>query len=149
MPCLWGVDVLELDLAVTKDDRIVISHDPYIDPQICLDQNGEKLPAAHHDSRSYIGTGKTYDCGTLKNPRFPNQTPSRRKKFLRLKSSSQWSLNLSFQQQKTVEFNIETKFSSRPELSPPPKKFAQLVLTILKNLKWKSEQFCSRLTIEL
>src|SRR5258706_4395733 len=30
-----GVDVLELDMAVTKDDVLVVSHDPLINPALC------------------------------------------------------------------------------------------------------------------
>ncbi len=30
-----GVDVLELDMAVTKDNVIVVSHDPYLHPPVC------------------------------------------------------------------------------------------------------------------
>ena len=32
-----GVDVLELDLAVTKDNVLVVSHDPSLNPVICKD----------------------------------------------------------------------------------------------------------------
>src|SRR4051812_20883008 len=40
-----GVDVLEMDMAVTKDRHIVISHDQYINPVICLGPHGERLAA--------------------------------------------------------------------------------------------------------
>ena len=30
-----GVDVLELDMAVTKDNVVVVSHDPYLEPPVC------------------------------------------------------------------------------------------------------------------
>jgi len=30
-----GVDVLELDMAVTRDNVVVVSHDPYLEPPIC------------------------------------------------------------------------------------------------------------------
>ena len=30
-----GVDALELDLAVTKDEQLVVSHDPLINATIC------------------------------------------------------------------------------------------------------------------
>src|SRR4051812_15830061 len=31
-----GVDYLELDLAVTKDGKLVVSHDPHVSKTICL-----------------------------------------------------------------------------------------------------------------
>ena len=30
-----GVDALEMDMAVTKDNVIVISHDPILEPPVC------------------------------------------------------------------------------------------------------------------
>src|SRR5436853_38759 len=30
-----GADALEMDLAVTRDDVLVVSHDPHINPEIC------------------------------------------------------------------------------------------------------------------
>jgi glycerophosphoryl diester phosphodiesterase len=31
-----GVTTLELDLAVTKDGQVIVSHEPYMNPVICL-----------------------------------------------------------------------------------------------------------------
>ena len=44
-----GVDVLELDVAVTKDNVAVVSHDPLINATIC---SGPKtgIPDSHFDS---------------------------------------------------------------------------------------------------
>ena len=36
-----GVDVLELDMAVTKDDVLVVSHDPLLNPEICQGPRAE------------------------------------------------------------------------------------------------------------
>src|SRR5271170_6278265 len=40
-----GVDVLELDMAVTKDNILVVSHDPYLEPPVC---SGPKPKAMIH-----------------------------------------------------------------------------------------------------
>jgi glycerophosphoryl diester phosphodiesterase len=39
-----GVDTLELDIGVTADDVVVISHDPYLNPLITRDAGGQWLP---------------------------------------------------------------------------------------------------------
>ena len=39
-----GVDVLELDMAVTKDDVIVVSHDPVLEPELCTGPKRETKP---------------------------------------------------------------------------------------------------------
>ena len=40
-----GVDTLELDLAVTKDGVLVISHDPHVNPEICTGPAGAEVAA--------------------------------------------------------------------------------------------------------
>ena len=65
-----GVDVLELDMAVTKDDVVVVSHDPLLNPEIC------KGPSASVPIRTLtLKELRQWDCGALKNPNFPRQQP--------------------------------------------------------------------------
>src|SRR5215467_8549314 len=65
-----GADVLELDLAVTKDNVLVVSHDPRINPAIC---SGPKEHVAIHDLT--LAELRRYDCGAKGNPSFPKQKP--------------------------------------------------------------------------
>ena len=65
-----GVDVLELDMAVTKDDVLVVSHDPLLNPEICT---GPGAPRAIRTLT--LRELRQWDCGALRNPRFPKQTP--------------------------------------------------------------------------
>ena len=70
-----GVTTLELDVVMTRDGVVVVSHDPVISARVCLDPRGRRIgegegPAI--DSLSYTAL-RAYDCGTL-NPdpvRFP------------------------------------------------------------------------------
>ncbi len=63
-----GVSTLELDVIISKDKQVVVSHEPYLNPMICLDPQGRMIPP---------GKGKDYnlykmdyadiarcDCGT-------------------------------------------------------------------------------------
>src|SRR3954451_9199260 len=54
-----GVDVLELDMAVTKDNVLVVSHEPYLAPPICT---GPRPKAAIHDLT--LAEVRQYDCGS-------------------------------------------------------------------------------------
>jgi glycerophosphoryl diester phosphodiesterase len=40
-----GVDALELDVAVTADDVVVVTHDPRLNPDITRTRNGDWLAA--------------------------------------------------------------------------------------------------------
>ena len=121
-------DVLEMDMGVTKDNVIVVSHEPNIVPERCLDAEGNKLKKAVPIRSLTLAEVKKYDCGTLVNPKFPQQLsvpgeriPTLDEVFAMVKASG-------YQAAPKVEFNIETKiFPAEPELSPSATDFARLV----------------------
>lgn len=117
-----GADVLEMDVAVTKDNVLVISHDPHINPQICT---GPHPGIAIHEL-TFAELGE-YDCGALKNPHFPKQTPVPGTHIPTLDAV------LSLSKGNQVQFNIETKsFPDHPELTPPPDVFARMLLDVIR-----------------
>ncbi len=63
-----GADVLELDLAVTKDNQLVVSHDLHMNRKICRGPEGETAIRA-----LTLAEIRAWDCGALKNPEFPRQ----------------------------------------------------------------------------
>lgn len=71
-----GVTTLELDLAVTKDGVLVVSHEPYMNPRICLKPNGAEIVTGDHSYNIYEMNHRelgAYDCGSLYHPGFPDQ----------------------------------------------------------------------------
>ncbi|MEO8657685.1 MAG: glycerophosphodiester phosphodiesterase [Bryobacteraceae bacterium] len=120
-----GVDVLELDMAVTKDNVLVVSHDPRLTSQICRGPVGSNVIR-----ELTLEQLKQWDCGTLKNPGFPKQQP--------VPGTTVPTLDEVFDlgAKGTFEFNIETKiFADKPELTPPPAEFAQLVVDAIRRHK--------------
>jgi glycerophosphoryl diester phosphodiesterase len=65
-----GADVLELDLAVTRDDVVVVSHDPVLPQGIC--RGPKPGPAIRQVTLAEL---REYDCGSLQNPVYPRQMP--------------------------------------------------------------------------
>jgi len=117
-----GADVLEMDVAVTKDNVLVISHDPHINPEIC---KGPHPGVAIHELT--LAELHGYDCGALKNPHFPKQQPVPGTRIPTLDEV----LNLS--RGNDVQFNIETKsFPDHPELTPTPDVFARMLLDVIR-----------------
>jgi len=117
-----GADVLEMDVAVTKDNVLVISHDPHINPEIC---KGPHPGVAIHELT--LAELHEYDCGALKNPHFPKQQPVPGTRIPTLDEV----LNLS--RGNGVQFNIETKsFPDHPELTPTPDVFARMLLDVIR-----------------
>ena len=123
-----GVDVLELDLSVTRDNVVVVSHDPYLEPPIC---SGPKDKVAIREST--LAEVRQWDCGAKQNPGFAKQqtVPGTRMPTL--------DEVFALASKGKFEFNIETKISvQRPELAPPPDEFARLVLEQIRKHRLES-----------
>src|SRR5580658_7683194 len=117
-----GVDFLELDVAVTKDNVAVISHDPLINATIC---SGPKLGIPIHTLT--LAELREYDCGTKKNPGFPDQEPVPGTRIPTLDEVFDLGRGNS------VQFNVETKiFADKPELTPGPEPFTQMILDLVR-----------------
>lgn len=74
-----GVTTLELDVVMTGDQQILVSHEPYMNPEICLDPSGQTLdpasPKAINLFRMPYEQIRQYDCGSKPHPRFTEQRP--------------------------------------------------------------------------
>ena len=72
-----GVTTLELDLAVSKDSQLIVSHDPWLNPDICQNADNTRLSKEEAENRLIwrmtVDEIKKYDCGSLGNPRFLTQ----------------------------------------------------------------------------
>jgi glycerophosphoryl diester phosphodiesterase len=125
-----GADVLELDLGVTKDDRLVVIHDQHVSPDLCLGPGGQKISSPGPAVRSLTFEQiRTYDCGSLPNPRFPRQKLIPGTRIPALEEVFELVRTSKLPAAKKVRFNIETKIvPGLPELSPTPEKFAELVV---------------------
>lgn len=64
-----GVQTLEMDVVITADGLVVVSHEPYFNSDICID-----IPDSLNNiyKLSYARVSEI-DCGSKQNPRFPNQ----------------------------------------------------------------------------
>ena len=117
-----GVDVLELDMAVTKDNMVVVSHDPTLLPKIC---EGPRPGAAIHDLT--LAQLREYDCGKRRNPDFAKQQPVPGTRVPTLDEVFALAPRGDF------DFNIETKiFADKPQLTPSPDEFVRLVLAEIR-----------------
>ncbi len=65
-----GVDALEMDMAVTKDNVIVISHDPILETPVC---SGPRNGVVIHTLT--LAEVRQWDCGAVQNPNFATQKP--------------------------------------------------------------------------
>lgn len=127
-----GVHTLELDVAVSKDNVVVVSHEPYMNPDICLDPEGDTIPES--DGKMYnlhqmtFEEIKKFDCGTKPYAKFPKQ-----QKIKTYKPSLDEVLKQATTLKAAIKFNIEIKSEEAyyGVFSPQPKEFVALVLEVL------------------
>ncbi|MBI3280507.1 MAG: glycerophosphodiester phosphodiesterase [Acidobacteria bacterium] len=120
-----GADVLELDVAVTRDNVLVVSHDPELNPLLC---RGPRPRAVIRELT--LAELRAWDCGALRHPAHPKQRPVPGSRIPTLDEV------LALGSRGRFEYNIETKsFPSRPHLTPPPEEFARRLLEAIRRHK--------------
>ncbi len=130
-----GVTTLELDVGVTRDGQVVISHDQRLNPALTRDATGRWLtspgPPIHTLSLAEL---QRYDVGRLQPGSkyaqgFPAQQPADGERIPTL--DALFALVKS-QGNDRVRFNIETKLTPlAPELAPEPEAFAAALLAVV------------------
>ncbi|MEL6923206.1 MAG: glycerophosphodiester phosphodiesterase family protein [Bacteroidota bacterium] len=73
------VRTLELDLAISKDEQVIISHEPWMSHHICSHPDGRPVEESEEEKLLLFQMSyeeiKQYDCGSRGNARFPDQKP--------------------------------------------------------------------------
>jgi glycerophosphoryl diester phosphodiesterase len=130
-----GVTTLELDVGITKDGVVVISHDRALNPEITRDASGTYLTAPVLVNRLTLAEIKTYDVGRI-NPtspyaqRFPDQQPL---DGARMPALSTLFKRVQALNAKHVQFNIETKISpANSHETPSPTVFARKLMDVIR-----------------
>ena len=127
-----GVTTLETDLAITKDDDVVISHDPLLNPDITRGPDGKWLATAGPAIRTLsLADLRRYDIGRL-NPaskyaqQYPEQKPVDGQRFPTLADFFAMA-------GPSVRFNIEIKTNpTNPDLTVDPTRFARLAVDAIR-----------------
>jgi len=130
-----GVSTLELDLAMTQDGVVVVSHDPTLNPDLARNAAGawvsEPRPVIN---RMTLAALQTYDVGRLKPDtayasRYPAQKPADGARVPRLSDV----FTLAGKAGGETRFNIEIKTDPRtPDLTPAPEAFADAVVRTVR-----------------
>ena len=128
-----GVTTVELDVVVTRDRRLVASHDPWFDPRICSHPDGRLVTEADRERlaiyRLDYDDVAAFDCGRRGHPDFPRQRPLAVSKPLLSDAVRAVEARVRELGRPPVGYNIETK--SRPEwdgtLQAPPEEFVRLL----------------------
>ncbi len=142
-----GVDTLELDIGVTRDEAIVVSHERGLNPDLARGADGVYVaPPGIPFVQLRLEDVKKYDVGQIRPgsayaAQFPEQRavpgtpiPTLKEVFDLVRRSGN----------SHVRLNIETKIDpNHPEESPDPQRFVTLLLDLLEK-----EKFSDRVMVQ-
>lgn len=132
-----GVTTLELDVVISQDKQVVVSHEPFLSHVICRTPAGEAVE--DEDEKHYNLYEMTYDaiaqcdCGSRPHPQFPEQENfAAYKPLLRdvIDTVEQFIASNGYE---PLFYNIETKSSEAGDdvFHPKPAEFTDLLLSVL------------------
>ena len=142
-----GVNTLELDIGVTRDGAIIVSHERKLNPDLARTPDGTYVAAPGTPFiQLQLADVKKYDVGQIRpgssyGAQFPDQhaipgtrIPTLIEVFDLVRKSGD----------KAVRFNIETKIDpNHPDESPDPQRFVTLLLDLLR-----TQQFSDRVMVQ-
>ncbi len=134
-----GADTIELDLQITKDNYIVVTHDPHLRADQCRKPDGQPLsnePGKRVNVREHtLAEIQSYDCGSRDGKGPQKSVPGERISTL--------AEVMAFQ--KTVpglRLNIEIKYDdNQPHLYPTPREYAQAAVKVAAESGVSPERF--------
>ncbi len=130
-----GIEGLELDVVISKDKKVVVSHEPWMNPRTCTKPNNSKVSFLRRKNlyRMKYGFIREYDCGIRGNPDFPHQKKIPAYKPLLSEVIEKVEALLHSNNLPPVTYLIEIKSKHRTDelLHPPPEEFAELVVNEL------------------
>ncbi|MGM0545399.1 MAG: glycerophosphodiester phosphodiesterase family protein [Bacteroidota bacterium] len=136
-----GVNGIELDVAISGDDQVVISHEPWFRHDICLTPEGDSIDKKTQKNHliydmSYEQIAK-YDCGSVQHPNFPDQQTQTLSKPLLKKAINEIESFIAENNYDPVSYHVEFKRKSSwdNELQPEPSRVVQLVYDELAELQ--------------
>ena len=132
-----GVTTLEMDVIITRDRQVLVSHDPFMSHEFCRTPEGKDISAMEEYSHKIYEMNfeqvSHYDCGLRPHPRFPRQKKISVSKPL-LRDVIEATEKFIKSHDMNTGYNIEIK--STPEgdniFHPGPEEFTDLLMDVIK-----------------
>jgi len=132
-----GVDVLELDVVISKDKQVVVSHEPYMASLFASSVSGDSIKKA--DERSYnmyemsYDSIRQFDIGSRGNRLFPDQVKMKAYKPLLSEVIDSVETYITTNGLPQVKYNIELKSvkAEYGKYQPIPEEFVDFVMGVI------------------
>lgn len=132
---------IELDIVVSKDGHLIVSHEPWMNHLFCTDPQGEAITEeaekSHNIYKMSLAEIEYYDCGQRVNPKFPLQET-----FPACKPTLAEVFSLFYKEStKPIDLLLEIKSESNwyTEFQPHPTEYAQIIVDFLKEHSYHGE----------
>jgi len=132
-----GVNTLEVDVVISKDRLVVVSQEPWINSDICLDANGRELSSSKGKQLNLYALTyneiANYDCGSKGNSKFPQQQKMPVPKPLLFELIAAVERHCREYKLPPIRYNIEIKsqLATDGKYHPAYDTFAELVIQVL------------------
>ncbi len=133
-----GVSTLEMDVVISKDNQVVVSHEPYMNAAFSISPDGKPVTKKEQATlvlyRMNYADIKRYDVGANGNPAYPEQQKTRTYKPLLSDVIEQAEAYRKNKNLPAFSYSIEIKSetSGYNKSQPEPAAFCDLVQAIIK-----------------
>lgn len=136
-----GVTTLEMDLVITKDKKVILSHEPFFNHEITTLPNGEYVSESNERELNIYemvySEVKKYDVGQKAHPRFLQQQKIKAKKPLLAEVIDSVEIHAKTNNKQPLFYNIETKIQPQTDnvYHPEPQEFVDLIMAVILEKK--------------
>lgn len=136
-----GVTTLEMDLVITKDKKVILSHEPFFNHEITTLPNGEYVSESNERELNIYemvySEVKKYDVGQKAHPRFLQQQKIKANKPLLTEVIDLVEMHAKTNNKQPLFYNIETKIQPQTDnvYHPEPQEFVDLMMAVILEKK--------------
>lgn len=136
-----GVTTLEMDLVITKDKKVILSHEPFFNHEITTLPNGEYVSESNERELNIYemvySKVKKYDVGQKVHPRFLQQQKIKVNKPLLAEVIDSVEMHAKTNNKQPLFYNIETKIQPQTDnvYHPEPQEFVDLMMAVILGKK--------------
>lgn len=140
----YGVTTIELDVVITKDKQVILSHEPWMSKEICTKPDSTRISKT--EEKNFIIYKMEYkdicnfDCGSNGNLKFPEQERIVLHKPLLRDVITTVEDHIKSYTQYEVDYNVEIKSTKAGDkkFHPAPEEFSDIVYQLIdKYLPWE------------
>ncbi|WP_081210670.1 glycerophosphodiester phosphodiesterase family protein [Salegentibacter sediminis] len=136
-----GANVIELDVVISGDNKVVVSHEPYMHSLYMLDPSGDSIPEADQKKYNFYTMAydsiRKFDAGSKGNKLFPDQKAMASYKPLLSELIDSVETFIQKHNYQPIKYNIELKSGEKHygKFQPFPEEFVNLVMAVVSEKK--------------